>query len=54
MIQMQGTGTPPVEDTAEQPPGRRHGTYQHGLVVVAAPGQNRHYAPDQAESEVAS
>lgn len=53
MIPNQGTGTP-SDTSMDEPAGRRHGTYQHGLVVVAEPGANRHYGADQPETEVAS
>lgn len=53
MIPDKGTGLQPDTDTAEQAHGRRHGTYQHGLVAVAEPGANRHYAAE-TEIEVAS
>lgn len=54
MIQHQGTGGTPPDTTADEVSGRRAGTYPYYPVEVAAPGENRHYLPQQAETEVAS
>lgn len=51
MIRQQDTGTRPDTSTAEQPPGRRHGTF---VYEVTKTGRDAHRAPEQPECEVAS